>query len=101
MPDLKSVLAPNPACPVRAVGDGYVIMAAAGETTHSLDGLGAFIWKRLDGTRDLAAVLADVVAEYDVAADVARGDLLEFAEALLAAGIAVESRAPGHIPAAQ
>ena len=89
MPDLKSVLMPNPACPVREVGDGYVIMAPAGDTTHSLDGLGGFIWKRLDGKRDLAAVLADVVAEFDVAADVAQVDLLEFAEALLAAGIAV------------
>lgn len=89
MPDLKTVLAPNPACPVREVGDGFVIMAAAGETTHSLDGLGAFIWKRLDGRRDLAAVLAEIVAEYDVAADVAQADLLEFAAALVTAGIAV------------
>ncbi|MFO7608448.1 MAG: PqqD family protein [Candidatus Krumholzibacteriia bacterium] len=90
MPDLKTVLAPNPACPVREVGDGFVIMAAEGETTHSLDGLGGFIWKRLDGRRDLAAVLAEIVAEYDVAADVAQTDLLEFAAALVAAGIAVE-----------
>ena len=89
MLDLNSVLTPNPACPVRAVGDGYVIMAPAGDTTHSLDGLGGFIWKRLDGIRDLAAILADVVAEFDVAADVAQTDLLEFAEALLSAGIAV------------
>lgn len=89
MPDLKSVLAPNPACPVREVGDGFVIMAPEGENTHSLDGLGGFIWKRLDGQRDLATILADIVAEFDVAADVARADLLEFAEALLAAGIAV------------
>jgi len=89
MPDLKTVLAPNPACPVREVGEGFVIMAPEGDTTHSLDGLGAFIWKRLDGRRDLASVLADIVAEYDVAADVAQADLLEFAEALLAAGIVV------------
>ena len=89
MLDLKTVLAHNPACPVREVGDGYVIMAAEGNNTHSLDGLGAFIWKRLDGRTDLASVLADVVAEYDVAADVARTDLLEFAQALLTADIVV------------
>ena len=89
MPDLKCVLTPNPSCPVRAVGDGFVIMAPEGDTTHSLDGLGGFIWKRLDGKRDLAAILADIVAEFDVAADVAQADLLEFAEALLAAGIVV------------
>lgn len=89
MPDLKTVLAPNPACPVREVGDGYVIMAPEGSNTHSLDGLGAFIWKRLDGRTDLASVLADIVAEYDVAADVAQSDLLEFAQALVKADIVV------------
>ncbi len=87
MADLKTILTPNPACPVREVGEGFVIMAAEGEATHSLDGLGAFIWKRLDGRHDLAAVLADVVAEYDVAADTAQRDLLEFAEALIGAGV--------------
>ncbi len=87
MADLTTVLTPNPACPARQVEDGFVIMAAEGDATHSLDGLGAFIWQRLDGSRDLAAVLADSVAEYDVAADMAQRDLLEFAEALVAAGV--------------
>jgi len=90
MTDLTKVLTPSPDCPVREVGEGFVIMAADGGNTHSLDGLGAFIWRRLDGKRDLAAILADVVAEYDVAADVASTDLLEFANALLESGLATE-----------
>ncbi|RKZ19905.1 hypothetical protein DRQ50_01185 [bacterium] len=85
--ELTSVLTPADNCPVREVGDGYVILAGDGETTHSLDGLGAFIWKRLDGQQDLASVLAEVVAEYDVPADTATRDLLEFATALAEAGL--------------
>lgn len=85
--ELTNVLAPAEICPVREVGDGFVILAADGETTHSLDGLGAFIWKRLDGQRDLASVLADIVTEYDVPTDTATRDLLEFVEALHEAGL--------------
>lgn len=85
--ELTNVITPADNCPVREVGDGFIILAADGETTHSLDGLGAFIWARLDGQRDLAAVLADIVAEYDVKADTASRDLLEFASALQQAGL--------------
>lgn len=84
---LDSVLVPAEGCPVREVDEGFVILAKDGETTHSLDGLGAFIWRRFDGKKDLAAILADIVAEYDVVADRATQDLLEFAEALHAAGL--------------
>jgi hypothetical protein len=89
--DLTTVLTPAENCPVREVGEGFVILAGDGETTHSLDGLGAFIWRRLDGRRDLAAILADVVAEYDVAADTATRDLLEFAAALVESGLVTEA----------
>ena len=85
--ELTNVLTPAENCPVRQVGEGFVILAGDGETTHSLDGLGAFIWRRLDGVRDLAAVLADIVAEYDVPADTATRDLLEFTAALAESGL--------------
>lgn len=88
---LDTVLVPEVGCPVRDVESGFVILAKDGETTHSLDGLGAFIWRRLDGRRDLAAILADIVAEYDVATDRAAADLLEFADALLNAGLVQEA----------
>jgi len=86
--ELTDVLIPAENCPVREVGEGFVILAADGETTHSLDGLGAYIWRRLDGERDLAAILGDMVAEYDVPADTATRDLLDFAEALIESGLA-------------
>ncbi len=84
---LQTVLVPQEECPVREVDEGFVILAQDGETTHSLDGLGAFVWRRLDGKKDLAAILADVVAEYDVPTDQATEDLLEFVGALHSAGL--------------
>ena len=89
MADLADIFVPNPACPVREVRDGFVVLAANGELTHPLDGLAAFIWRRLDGERDLAAIHADIVAEYDVEPDVAEKDLLSFADALVEAGLVV------------
>lgn len=85
--ELDNMIVPQEGCPVREVDEGFVILAPDGETTHSLDGLGAFIWERFDGKKDLAAILADIVAEYDVATDLAMRDLLEFVEALHTAGL--------------
>jgi hypothetical protein len=76
---LQTVLKHNPACPVREIGEGLVIMAAQGEATHSLEELGAFIWRQIDGTRDLAAVLAAIVEHYEVDPAIAEQDLLQFA----------------------
>ena len=89
MADLMTVLVPSPDCPVREVQDGYIVMAASG-ATYPLDDLSAFIWRLLDGSRDLAAILAEIVAAYKVEPDAAQADLLEFADALLAAGLVAE-----------
>ena len=91
MPDLQTVLAPNPECPVRGVKDGFIVMSATGNDTHALDGISAFIWSQLDGRRDLAAVLAAILDAYEVEPQEARTDLLEFASSLLEAGL-VERR---------
>jgi hypothetical protein len=91
MARLQTVLVPNPDCPVREVQGGYIVLAAAGDGAHPFDGVEAFIWARLDGTRDLAAILADVEAEYDVEPAQAQADLLDFADSLLAAGLVAEA----------
>jgi len=87
MLEMNAVLAHNEDCPVRQIGDGLVIMAAEGETTHSLDEIGGFIWNLLDGQLDLAAILDVILDEYEVAAEVAQPDLLDFANQMLEAGL--------------
>jgi hypothetical protein len=89
---MASVFARNEDCPVREIGDGLVIMAPAGDVTHSLEDIGAFIWRQLDGALDLDAVLDAIEREYDVERDVAAADLQIFVSELLAADIILQVR---------
>jgi hypothetical protein len=91
MISLSSVLAHNPDCPVREVGEGLVIMAAQGDATHSLDEIGTFIWQQIDGAKDLAMVLDTILDEFDVDRSEAEADLLQFAEGLLDAELLITS----------
>lgn len=85
--DMATVLTPNESCPVREVGQGLVIMAPAGTATHSLDEVGAFIWRQVDGRHSLAQVVEALVAEYDVEPAQAAADVQEFLARLLEAGL--------------
>ncbi len=85
--DFNAVLTPNPQCPVREIGSGLVIMAPEGDTTHSLEDLGAFIWHQLDGQKDLNTVLAAIMKEYEVEEETARQDLQSFATQLRDSGL--------------
>jgi len=62
-------------------------MAPDGSVTHSLEGLGAFIWAHLDGQTDLAGLTAAIVAEYQVEPATAENDLRTFLGTLLQANI--------------
>lgn len=73
----------------RQIADEYVLVpirhdVADMEAVFTLGGVGARIWELLDGERDGYAVLGQILEEYDVAAEEARKDLVEFLEDLLA-----------------
>lgn len=87
MVDMDLILRPNKACPVREIGDGLVIMAATGDMTHSLEEIGAFIWRQLDGRRNLDDIAAILTEEYEVSRKQAEADLAAFVEQLLDAGL--------------
>ncbi len=85
-----SVFSRNEDCPVREIGDGLVIMAPAGDVTHSLEDIGAFIWQQLDGQMSLDAVLDAITTEYEVERDVAEADLQVFINELLSTNIIIQ-----------
>ncbi len=89
--NFDSVYTQNDKCPVRNIGDGLVIMAPSGDTTHSLEDIGAFIWTQLDGKRTLQDVLVAVLADYDIDEDTAREDLTNFITQMLTAGLILDS----------
>lgn len=61
------------------------------DSLYTLNETGARIWELIDGQRTLAEVGEQVLAEFDVQADQAQGDLLELVEALLERGALVKS----------
>lgn len=58
------------------------------------DEVGSFLYARLDGRRDAAALAALVAEEFDVAEERALPDVLEFLEALCEAGLARRGERP-------
>ncbi len=89
--DLDIIYAQNSQCPVRSIGDSLIIMAPSGDTTHSLEDIGAFIWNQLDGQRNLHQVLDVVLADYDTDAATAREDLTQFITQMDSAGIILKT----------
>jgi len=89
--NFDSVFTQNDQCPVRSIGDGLVIMAPSGDTTHSLEDLGAFIWNQIDGKQTLQQVLDAILIDYDIDEDTARGDLTDFITQMLDAGLILAS----------
>lgn len=89
--DLKSVFSKNSECPVRSIGDGLVIMAPSGDTTHSLEDIGAFIWNQLDGKHSLQQVLDAILSDYDIDENTAKDDLDSFISQMETAGLVMTS----------
>lgn len=86
--DFDTIVVANQDCPVREVGPGLVIMDPAGTATHSLDEVGAFLWRLLDGHRNLGQVVDELVAGYEVEPERAAADVQAFLAQLLAADLA-------------
>ncbi|MCP4291033.1 MAG: PqqD family protein [bacterium] len=88
--DLKTVFSQNKKCPVREIGEGLVILAPSGDTTHSLEDIGAFIWNQIDGQKDLQGVLDAILDAYDVENDTAKDDLFQFVSQMQTTGLILE-----------
>ena len=65
---------------------GGVQYVARRQQVFELSELASLIWRLSDGTRTEDEIVAAITAEYQVAADVARGDLGEFLEEMTASG---------------
>lgn len=87
MSQLKRVPVANPEFAARNVDEETVFLSPAGDEIHSLDEVGTFIWRLIDGKRTVAEILAALVAEYEVAEDAGRRDLEAFMDELAARGL--------------
>ncbi len=55
-----------------------------------LDGIGGYLWDRIDGKTPVEELCRDVISHYDVDKQQADADVKEFFSRLLAAGIVLE-----------
>jgi len=86
---MTNIYRPDEKCPVRSLEDGMVVMAPTGDQTHTFDEIGTFIWRQLDGERDLDQVVKNIRLQYDVSQDQAEADLQEFISTMVEAEIIV------------
>ena len=77
-----------------------VIMNVRSGIYYSLEGVGGFVWSRLEEGMNLAGIAAAVAAHYEVAADAAARDLKDLAAELLREGLVREASDDAQPPLA-
>ena len=80
----------------RNVEDEFLIIPIASgvgdmeDELYSLNDCGKAIWEKLDGTKDLNQVTADLIEEYEVSQEEIETDVLSFVSELLKRNILVK-----------
>jgi hypothetical protein len=77
---------------VRNIGDETILVPISGsladlEQVFVLNALGLFVWERLDGSRSVAAIVDEVLEEFDASRETAEQDVAEFVENLSGLGV--------------
>jgi len=85
----------------RRVAGEMVILSADDSSLYVLNELGALLWEAADGRSTLRQIVETVVCpEFEIDADTAIGDALDFLQQLEAFGIVSLSVSPSPRPAA-
>lgn len=82
MISLQAVPVRNSAFTVRDVGEETIIISDKGDMLHTLNPVGASIWRNIDGKRCILDLMKLLLTEYAVSETVARKDILSFFEGL-------------------
>jgi len=80
--NLQAIPRTNPDFTVRNVGEEVIFISSKGDMLHTLDPVGAFIWKHIDGERSIKDILAILLESYDVVVSTAEHDILHFFDEL-------------------
>jgi hypothetical protein len=85
MAGLKSIVSQSASIVTRKTGNEYVLVPitdniADMNSVYTLNETGAFIWEKIDGKRDLDAIIAALINEYDIDRKSAESDVFSFIE---------------------
>lgn len=83
MIDLSSKPIPSDSFCVRELGDETIFLSENGDTIHSLDSVGTFVWQQVLTGKTFAEILDEICDTYEVERDQAETDLQGFVQALL------------------
>ncbi len=86
----------NPDLVERQVAEETFLLPVKGALANTvemfaLSEVGQFIWSRVDGTKGVAELVADVLQEFDVAEETARAEVAEFVSQLKSHGLMTEA----------
>jgi hypothetical protein len=92
-----SVLRPAGEIVRREIAGETILVPVRGRTADmrrifSLNPTAAFLWDRIDGSRSVAGLLAELSAEFDVSPEAARADLEVFLARAVEEGLLEEGR---------
>jgi hypothetical protein len=94
---LDCYLTQNTDTAARVIDGSAVVVTPQDVRLHTMNEVGTFIWLRADGRRTVRDVVADVLDFFDVSAEKAERDALEFVSTCIERGILRASDKPAPI----
>ncbi len=93
---LDRIFQPRPDTATREIAGEVLLVPVRGKLAQLqqifvLNPVGAYIWRQLDGERDLAQVHRGLVERFEVTGEEAEADLFEYLGTLEDAGLVVEA----------
>ena len=77
------ILTKNPATAWRVIEGEAVIISLDSKVFRGLNSVGSRVWELIDGRRSVDEIVARIVAEFEVTAEVAARDVAVFVDQLL------------------
>jgi hypothetical protein len=90
MNDLTEIPKPVQGLTVRELGETVIIISESGDKLHTLETVGAFIWKAIDGKSEASTILDKICNTFEVDRMQAEKDLFLFLEDLRKRGLIVK-----------
>lgn len=87
MLDLSSVVKKSAAQVSCVLNEEVAVLNVERALYFGLQGVGAYVWDRLEEPRSIAAICDDVLANFDVPPDVCQRDVMGFLDSLSEAGL--------------
>ena len=68
---------------IRELGDELIIISENGSEMHTVDEIGSFIWKNINGKNTIQSIVDRICNEYEVKKQIAQKDLMNFIKSLI------------------